>query len=289
MNDVGPNRSDSPSLARQYWSALVERKKLLGTVFLWSFFLWISTPFVIIMLKSVGRNWFGKKWLPPNLTLDWYKWAVTVANIPKVLGNTLIIAAIAVALSTLIALPTGWALGRRKVPAKELFTSIILLPRMIPPIAYALGVAQIFYRLHLVDKHLGVGIAHVAVCAPYAILVLSSTFQALDDRVLEAAAVCGAGKLRTFFHVILPMVLPGILSSIIFTFTTSYNELTLTLMTYGPHTITLPVRTYLAVGEGYWEVTSAMSMILVIPSFFVLYLIQREIAPEKLVGGFKGV
>ena len=289
MKSVSPRDSGSGSLTRQYWRALVQQKRLLGTVFLWSFFLWITTPFVIIMLKSVGRNWFGRKWLPPDLTLDWYRWAVSIANIPKVLGNTLIIAAIAVTLSTLIALPTGWALGRRRVPGKELLTSIILLPRMIPPIAYALGVAQIFYRLGLVDTHLGVGIAHVAICAPYATLVLSSTFQSLDDRVLEASAVCGASQLRTFFHVTLPMVLPGILSSIIFTFTTSYNELTLTLMTYGPKTVTLPVRTYLAVGEGYWEVTSAMSMILVIPSFFVLYMIQREIAPEKLIGGFKGV
>jgi putative spermidine/putrescine transport system permease protein len=289
MKNTLSHGSSSQSLARKYWHALVQQKRLLGTVFLWSFFLWITGPFVIIMLKSVGRNWFGRKWLPPNLTLDWYRWAISIANIPKVLGNTLIIAAIAVLLSTLIALPTGWALGRRKVPGKELLTSIILLPRMIPPIAYALGVAQIFYRLGLVDTHLGVGIAHVAICAPYATLVLSSTFQGLDDRVLEASAVCGASQLRTLFHVTLPMVLPGILSSIIFTFTTSYNELTLTLMTYGPHTITLPVRTYLAVGEGYWEVTSAMSMILVIPSFFVLYMIQRQIAPEKLIGGFKGV
>lgn len=289
MKAAPSDKPISPSLWRVYWSALVQQKKLLGTTFLWSFFLWIATPFMIIMLKSVGRNWFGRRWLPPNLTLDWYRWAVTIANIPRVLANTLIIAAIAVSISTLIALPTGWALGRRKIRGKELLTSIILLPRMIPPIAYAMGVAQIFYRLHLVDKYFGVGLAHVAICAPYATLVLSSTFQALDDRVLEASAVCGAGQLRTFLHVTLPMVLPGILSSIIFTFTTSYNELTLTLMTYGPHTVTLPVRTYLAVGEGYWEVTSAMSMILVLPSFFVLYLIQRQIAPEKLVGGFKGV
>jgi putative spermidine/putrescine transport system permease protein len=152
-----------------------------------------------------------------------------------------------------------------------------------------LGIAQIFYRLHLVDTHLGVALAHVAICAPYAILVLSSTFEGLDERVLEAAAVCGASQLRTFFHVTLPLVLPGILSSIIFTFTTSYNEFTLTLMTYGPHTITLPVRTYLAVGEGYWEVTSALSIILIIPSLFVLFMVQRQVQPEKLVGGFKGV
>jgi len=168
-------------------------------------------------------------------------------------------------------------------------TALILLPRMIPPIAYALGIAQIFYRLHLVDTFAGVAIAHVAICAPYAILVLSATFEALDERVLEASAVCGANPLRTFFHVTLPLVLPGILSSIIFTFTTSYNEFTLTLMTYGPHTVTLPVRTYLAVGEGYWEVTSALSIMLILPSLAMLFGVQRQVQPEKLVGGFKGV
>ncbi|MGQ9492636.1 MAG: ABC transporter permease [Anaerolineae bacterium] len=277
------------TLVKRYWFALVNQKKALIYTFLWSFFLWIISPFLLILLKSVGRNWFGKRWVPPEFTLDWYRWALTIANIPQVLSNTMIVAAMAVAISTLIALPTGWALGRRKVPAKEVLTSIILLPRMIPPIAYALGIAQIFYRLHLVDTHFGVALAHVAICAPYAILVLASTFEGLDERVLEASAVCGANQLRTFFHVTLPMVLPGILSSIIFTFTTSYNEFTLTLMTYGPRTITLPVRTYLAVGEGYWEVTSALSMILIIPSLLVLFMVQRQVQPEKLVGGFKGV
>ena len=277
------------TLLRNYWRALQNGKKVITYALLWGFFLWIITPFLIIILKSVGRNWFGRRWLPPQLTTDWYKWALTIANIPRVLGNTLVIAVAAVAVATLIALPTGWALGRRHVPGKELLTSIILLPRMIPPIAYALGIAQIFYRLHLVDTHFGVALAHVAICAPYAILVLSSTFEGLDERVLEASAVCGASNLRTFLHVTLPLVLPGILSSIIFTFSTSYNEFTLTLMTYGPHTITLPVRTYLAVGEGYWEVTSALSVMLIVPSLIVLFLIQRQVEPEKLVGGFKGV
>ncbi len=277
------------STLRQYLRALFDAKKLLAYTFLLCFFLWVTTPFLMIALKSVGRNWFGKLWVPPELTLDWYKWALTVANIPEVLKNSLIIAALAVAMATAIAIPTGWALGRRRIPGKELITSIILLPRMIPPIAYALGVAQVFYRLHLIDTHIGVAIAHVAICAPYAILVLSATFEGLDDRVLEAASVCGANSVQAFLHVTLPLVMPGILSSLIFTFTTSYNEFTLTLMTYGPKTVTLPVRTYLAVGEGYWEVTSALSMLLIIPSLVVLALIQRQVQPEKLVGGFKGV
>jgi len=277
------------TLIRQYLKAIWSGRRLLVYTFLLCFGLLIYLPFLMIALKSVGRGWFGRLWLPPELTLDWYKWAFEVTNILDITKNTLIIAGLAVTMATLIGIPTGWAFGRRRIPGKELLMSMILLPRMIPPIAYALGVAQIFYRLHLINTHFGVGLAHVAVCAPYAILVLSATFEGLDERVLEAASVCGANPLRTFLHVIVPLILPGILSSMIFTFTTSYNEFTLTLMTYGKDTVTLPVRTYIALGEGYWEVTSAMSILLVIPSLVVLFLIQRQVAPEKLVGGFKGV
>jgi putative spermidine/putrescine transport system permease protein len=277
------------TLARQYLRAIVDGRKLLVFTFLLCFALIIYLPFLMILLRSVGRGWFGRLWLPPQLTLDWYKWAVQVTNILDITKNTLIIAVLAVTMATLIGVPTGWAFGRRRIRGKELVMSLILLPRMIPPIAYALGVAQIWYRLHLINTHFGVALAHVAICAPYAILVLSATFEGLDERVLEAASVCGADALRTFFYVIVPLILPGILSSMIFTFTTSYNEFTLTLMTYGKDTTTLPVRTYLAVGEGYWEVTSAMSILLIIPSLLVLFIIQRQVAPEKLVGGFKGV
>jgi putative spermidine/putrescine transport system permease protein len=279
------------TLVRRYVKAfsMPSARKLLVYTFLLCFGLMIYLPFMMIALRSIGRGWFGRLWLPPELTLDWYTWAFEVTNIVDITKNTLVIAILAVTMSTLIGIPTGWAFGRRKIPGKELLMSMILLPRMIPPIAYGLGVAQIFYRLHLINTHFGVGLAHVAICAPYAILVLSATFEGLDERVLEAASVCGANPLRTFFHVILPLILPGILSSMIFTFTSSYNEFTLTLMTYGKDTITLPVRTYLAIGEGYWEVTTAMSIILVIPSLIVLFMIQRQVAPEKLVGGFKGV
>lgn len=277
------------TLIRQYLNAILKGRKLLTQTLLLCFALMIYTPFMMIALRSVGRGWFGRLWLPPELTLDWYRWAVEVTNIVEITKNTLLIAVLAVLMSTAIAIPTGWALGRRNIPGRELLMSILLLPRMIPPIAFALGVAQIFYRTDLINTHIGVALAHVSVCAPYAILVLSATFETLDERVLEAAGVCGANPLRSFIHVVFPLMLPGVLASMIFTFTTSYNEFTLTLMTYGKDTVTLPVRTYLAIGEGYWEVTSAMSIILVIPSIIVLFMIQRQVAPEKLVGGFKGV
>jgi len=276
-------------LVKAYIRGLWDAKLILAYTLLLSLTMFILAPFLMIALRSVGKGWFGRLWLPPQLTLDWYRWAVEVGNIPEVMKNTLIIGAIAVGVSTAIGIFAGWAFGRRQLPGKEMLMAIILLPRMIPPITYALGVAQIFYTLDLVDTYLGVAMAHVSVCAPYAILVLAATFEGLDERVLEAAGVCGANTIKRFFYVVLPLIMPGILASMIFSFTHSYNEFTLTLLTYGPHTVTLPVRTYLAVGDGYWEITSAMAMIMVVPSLAILAIIQRRAKPEKLVGGFKGV
>jgi putative spermidine/putrescine transport system permease protein len=276
-------------LARVYVRSLWDGKLILGYTLLVSLTLFILAPFLMISLRSVGKGWFGRLWFPPQLTLEWYRWAIEVGNIPEVMKNTLIIGVIAVAVSTVIGIFAGWAFGRRQMPGKELLMAIVLLPRMIPPITYALGVAKIFYTLHLVDTYLGVALAHVSVCAPYAILVLSATFEGLDERVLEAAGVCGANTIKRFFYVVLPLIMPGILASMIFSFTHSYNEFTLTLLTYGPHTVTLPVRTYLAVGDGYWEITSAMAVIMVLPSLLILAMIQRRAKPERLVGGLKGV
>ncbi len=277
------------SVVKAYARGIWNGRLVLGYTLLLSLTLFIAAPFLMIALRSVGKGWFGRLWLPPQLTLDWYRWAVEVGNIGEVMKNTLIIGVIAVVVSTVIGIFAGWAFGRRHMPGKEAVMAIILLPRMIPPITYALGVAKIFYTLDLVDTHLGVAMAHVSVCAPFAILVLSATFEGLDERVLEAAGVCGANTLKRFFYVVLPLIMPGILASMIFSFTHSYNEFTLTLLTYGPHTVTLPVRTYLAVGDGYWEITSAMAVIMVVPSLVILAMIQRRAKPERLVGGFKGV
>jgi putative spermidine/putrescine transport system permease protein len=262
-------------------------KRLLIVSFLLAFLLYVLGPYNMIYVKAFAKLW-GPDWLPETWGLHAFKLGWRIVNIPRILSNSLVIAGIAVLISTLIGIPTGWALGRRGVPGKEFLLSMFLLPRLIPPIAFALGIAKIFYRVNLVDTHLGVALAHVAICAPYSILILSTTFEGLDERLLEAARVCGANSRRTFFHVILPLILPGILSSMIFTFTSSYSEFTLTLMTYGPHTVTLPVQAYLSIGDGFLDVASAISVILFIPSLFILLVLQKWLRPEKLIGGIKG-
>jgi putative spermidine/putrescine transport system permease protein len=276
-------------LPATYGRAIWDGRRVLALTFLLAFLLYMLSPLLIIAVSSVGKSWFGPTFLPEEWGLDWYAWANSIGNIPEVLKNSVVIAAMAVLMSLALALPTGWALGRRKVPVRGLLSTLVLLPRMLPPIAFALGVAKLFYAFGLVDTLFGVALAHVTITLPFALLVLSATFAGLDDRLIEAAEVCGSRPWRTLIWVIVPLAMPGILSAAIFVFTTSYNEFTLTLLTYGPHTVTLPVKTYLVIGDGFVPVASAISMILLVPSLLVLLLIQSQLKPDKLIGGLKGV
>lgn len=258
-------------------------------VFLLSFALFLLAPFIVISVTSFAKRWFGTAWLPEEFSLEWYSWAWKIAEVPMVMFNSLSISFMAVFISLIIAIPTSWALAKRNIKHKEVWLSLFLLPRMIPPLAFALGIAKVFYAVDLIDTYMGVALAHVTVCAPYCILILTSTFEGLDHRIMDAASVCGATPLQTFFKITLPLTMPGILSAMIFAFTTSYNEFTLTIMTYGPKTMTLPIKTYLAIGDGFWEVASAISIILLVPSLIILFIIQSKLKPEKLMGGFKGI
>jgi putative spermidine/putrescine transport system permease protein len=272
-----------------YRRSIWDGRKVLSYTLLLAFLLYMLAPLAIIAVSSVGKSWFGPVFLPQDWGLDWYSWAASIGSIPEVIKNSLLIAGLAVVMSLALALPTAWALGRRQVRFRGFLSVLVLLPKMLPPIAFALGVAKLFYAIGVVDTIFGVALAHVTITLPFAILVLSSTFAGIDDRLIEAAEVCGARPLRTLIWVILPLAMPGILSAAIFVFTTSYNEFTLTLLTYGPHTVTLPVKTYLVIGDGFVPVGSAISMILLVPSLLVLLLIQRQLKPDKLIGGLKGV
>ncbi|MDA8050554.1 MAG: ABC transporter permease [Rhodospirillales bacterium] len=260
----------------------------LRAVLLLAFVLFIILPFVMVGLQAFGSGWFGMRLLPPTWTLRWFGWAIKTVDLVQVLVNTVAIALIATVVSLALAIPAAWALARHHVPFKSALIAAILLPRMIPEISFALGVAKVFYALHLINSYLGIALAHVILAAPFAVLVLASTFETMDARLLEAARVLGCNTPQLFRKVILPLAMPGLVAAALFSFLASYNDFVLTLLVYGPDTVTLPVQTYLSIGGGYISVASAISVILLIPSLLFLFGLVRLVRPENLLGGLKG-
>jgi putative spermidine/putrescine transport system permease protein len=252
------------------------------------FALFITLPLVMVLLEAFGADWFGARLLPAQWTFRWFVWAAQTVDLVSVLFTTVKIALLATVFTLIIAIPGAWAIARYRLPLKSILIGAILFPRMIPEITFALGVAHIFYALRLTDTAVGIALAHVILAAPFAVVVLVSTFEGMDPRLLEAGAVLGCGPLGLFQRVILPLALPGIVAAALFSFLASYNDFVLTLMVYGSDTVTLPVQTYLSIGNGYLSVASAISTILLIPSLLFLLGMLRMVNPESLLGGLKG-
>jgi putative spermidine/putrescine transport system permease protein len=246
-------------------------------------------PLLAVVVTSVGLRWFGNRWLPEAWTLRWYQTAAEASSLPDLLANSMIIAGLCIVISMAIGTTAAWALARRKIRARRVLILLLLIPRTIPPIAVGLGIGQEFYYVGLVDTHVGIALAHAILVVPLVILVMSSAFAGLDDRLLEAARVCGASGLQTLWHVVRPLVTPGLLVAVLFSFVTSLNEFTLTLLTYGPRTVTLTVQTYIEIDRGFKEIASAISVFVLVPSLVFLGLIQRWIRPENILGGVKGL
>ncbi|MEL6235801.1 MAG: ABC transporter permease subunit [Pseudomonadota bacterium] len=269
--------------ARSLWDG----RALLAAAFLIAFAVIVPAPYVITIVKSFATIW-RDTWWPEKTGLQAYEFALILTDVPAVLGNSVIIALLATAISTAIAIPTAWALAKRPVPFRLIVITMLLLPRLIPPLAFAVGTARLFYDLNLIDTHIGVALAHVTVLAPYSILLITAAFAGIDDRLLEAGRVCGAKGLQLFFYIILPLAAPGILASMVFTFAFSYNELELSMLTYGPDTQTLTVQAFNNIAEGFLDVAAAVSVMLSIPAILILLMLQHWIRPERLTGGFKG-
>jgi putative spermidine/putrescine transport system permease protein len=267
---------------------ILRSSPLLRGVLLACFVLFITLPLVMVLLEAFGADWFGMRMLPGQWTVRWFVWAGQTVDLGRVLLNTLLIAILATLIALALALPAAWAIARYRLPVKSVLIGAVLFPRMIPEITFALGVARIFYATRLTDTVIGIALAHVILGAPFAVLVLVSSFEGMDARILEAGAVMGCGPVRLFWQIALPLALPGIVAAALFAFLASYNDFVLTLMVYGTDTVTLPVQTYLSIGNGYLSVAAAISTILLIPSLLFLLVILRMINPENLLGGLKG-
>lgn len=275
-------------------SARLERLKLLPWTVFWGILafglvLFLITPFVMIALTSIGSEWFGTQWLPNGLTIKWFVLGLRTVPVVEYLANTLVIGALAAFFSLLFGVPIAWVISKMDFQYRAFLLVLFLTPRMVPPLSYAIGLSKFFYSVELIDTHVGVALSHLAICLPYVVIILSTAFDALDDRILDAGRVLGAHGATFFTRVLLPLVLPGVISAGLFAFITSYNEFTMTIMTYGPHTVTMPIVTYTIIGEGYWEIGAAISMIIMIPSLAFLFWVINKMRPEQLLGGVKGV
>lgn len=239
---------------------------------------WLVLPLVPLAIWSFARGWTFPNLLPQNWTLQ--PWAFALSPQSGVLHSlwlTTGIALAATALSVLLGVPAGRALGQYKFRGKTLIELIILAPIIMPGIAVAMGLQSVFIGLHLNNTVTGVVLVHLIPTLPYMVLVMSGIFAAYDPQVEDQARSLGASPGQVFRHITLPAILPGIIVGAMFTFLVSWSQYILTLVIGGGRVQTLPLLLFQFATSGRNDITGAIGMIYILPGVLILILTARHL------------
>ena len=265
---------------------------------IWTGLLWgLMTLFVVniaLMIASVATNSFARRWLgtwlPEGWTTNWYAAAWREFQLGDILWVTVEVVFAVVFLALLIGVPAAYTLARRNFVGKRLLMLLFLLPLMVPPITYGVPLATVLYQWQLAGTIYGVILANLIPAAPFVILVMTPFIEQIDPNLESAARVFGAGTGRMFWHILVPLLGPGILAASLLVLVRTIALFELTFLTAGPDSQTLVVALYYAVfaaGVRAPQSVDAMAMVYMAVTLVWLLIALRFVNPTQLVSRVK--
>lgn len=159
-----------------------------------------------------------------GFTTEWFGQMANDAQLGIAVKNSLIIALSSSTLATILGIFAARASTRFSFPAKGAIMGLVMLPMVLPEIIVAMSLLIVLLSMGVKLSLLTIILGHVLICTPFAVAILSSAFQSLDKSLEEAAYDLGETPLSTFRLIILPLVLPGIISAFLICFTISIDE-----------------------------------------------------------------
>jgi putative spermidine/putrescine transport system permease protein len=195
---------------------------------------------IVVILAFSGSGYL--RFPPTSLSLQWFDRFFGNLQWQRALLSSLIIGGIACIVSTAIGFFAAYAFLRAEFRGKKLLLSLMLTPIIVPSIITAIAMYYLAGKLGLIGNFLWLGLCHAVIAMPIVLLILLSALQAVDPNLERAALGLGAGRVRVFCRVVLPIALPGVLSAALLAFLASFDELLISLFLAGVHAQTLPVR-----------------------------------------------
>jgi ABC-type spermidine/putrescine transport system permease subunit II len=202
---------------------------------------WLVAPIIIVVILAFSGDGY-LRFPPTSLSLQWFARFFGNLQWQRALLSSLIIGAIACVVSTTIGFFSAYAFLRSEFRGKKLLLSLMLTPVIVPSIITAIAMYYLAGKLGLIGNLLWLGLCHAVIAMPIVLLILLSALRAVDPNLERAALGLGGSRTCVFCRVLLPIVLPGVMSAALFAFLASFDELLISLFLAGVRAQTLPVR-----------------------------------------------
>ncbi|MFE1852798.1 carbohydrate ABC transporter permease [Streptomyces sp. NPDC059489] len=230
---------------------------------------------------------------PPDLfpvhgTLAGYR-TVIDEQLPY-LGTSLVIGLGAVVLTVALSAPAGYALAKLRPRGGGVLSFVLLAAQMIPGIIMAMGFYAIYLQLGLLQSVPGLIVADSTLAVPFAVLIFTAFMTGIPGELLQAARTDGAGPLRTFWSIVLPISRNAVVTASLFAFLWSWSDFVFasTLVNGGAHEpITLGIYHYIGNNNQEWNAIMATAVVASLPAAVILVLAQRYVAAGVTAGAVK--
>jgi multiple sugar transport system permease protein len=229
--------------------------------------------------------------LPRSFTLDNLQRLFVETRALTYLKNSIVVSLSTVAVTIAVATPAAYSLTRFRFPGREQLAGTILFTYMFSPIMIIVPFYVMMRFLGLTNTHLGLVLAYTAFCLPFSLWMLRTFFQSIPIDIEQAAMVDGANRVETVLYVVLPLSLPGVLATSIFTFVLTWNDYIFARILISADELkTLPV----GIADLYnasvvdWGMIMAAGLVILTPVLAVFFLIQKYMVVGLGAGALKG-
>lgn len=253
-------------------------------------------PYLIMLVGSFKTRPEILKVPPTYVPTEWHPenyvsmWSTPETPLPFNLVSTVVISLAATIVVLVVALPAAYYTARHNFPGRMVFLLLVLITQMLQPTVLATGLFREFLTLGINDTWLAMILVNAAFNLSFALWMMHSFFASVPEEIEEAAALDGAGRLTTLRTVTLPLVWPGIVTAIIFTFVACWNEFAASLViltTAENQPLSVALTKFVGQYATSWQYVFGVSIVGIIPVVILFAIIERRLVAGLTAGGVK--
>jgi multiple sugar transport system permease protein len=258
--------------------------------------LFFLLPYLIMIIGAfksraeilrVPPTYLPEAWHPENF-LD--MWSTPETPLPYNMVSTIVISVCATLLVLVVAMPAAYYTARHRFPGRLVFLLLVLVTQMLQPTVLAAGLFREFLTLGINDTWLAMILVNAAFNLSFAVWIMHSFFAGVPKEIDEAAALDGASRMQTLRRVTLPLVWPGIVTAVIFTFVACWNEFAASLViltTAENQPLSVALTKFVGQYSTSWQYVFGVSIVGIVPVVILFALIERRLVAGLTAGGVK--
>ena len=266
----------------------VGKRKFLEFILLAAFILFFYGPLINMLMLAFANEYQAPAILPQEWGFKWWQYVFSQDSLVSSIVQSFIVAIVTTIVSAILCIPAAYSIARFKYRGRKLFMLSFLLTNAFPKLGIYTSIAVLFYKYNLMGTYTGVIIIHMINSKMFMVWLPASAFRSVHRQQEEAARDVGAGPVRTFFKVTLPMAMPGISVATLYTFLGSMEEAQGTMLVGMARVQTMPVAMYgIVLDSSAVQIGAVFAILLIIPSAVLIFAMRKYIGPEAIAGGFK--